>query len=511
MQELAELEEAARSVEKDGASSLLEAHRATEEEQWEQAIDAYDNVVGGEKDGRALYIGASVETRLGRGFAHLMAGHYNAAIRDFVVAQDRWRESLDPVLLLGEAYYLSGDEQETETVFRDFYARTPFRDDAARSIAVLYWFLGEFEKGLGWANLLEQEYLRELTRTVFLAVLKRSPEALRAGEKALEGYPSVENPHGRYGFFLNAVLVGEKRSDAEQILSIVDKLRSSVDGKKDQNLLLYLEGRVLQEEGNYLEAAERFRSAALEDSAAPRPILRLAECLAAAGDSVGSERLLREFLVHDQETSRELWDLWSRICLVDLDMSLADILSVFPRSAARDLVGQETPGSYGEDILWLVEQMDDMGVVRINSGGESYSSAQGIVWGKDRFFLSGQVAPARGSSVDVAAAAGGALYRTGRAFSQKSTARAGYRFPLPVGSYRLTLHSPAVHYEEAGDRVSDVVVEEEVRSWEYGQKVGTGERKCFDVEVRDGFLDIEFVRGLASPIVSAIEISRVER
>ena len=169
------------------------------------------------------------------------------------------------------------------------------------------------------------------------SLVRIDAEALQAGVNCL-AIQGVETVGGRRGLFFNALLRGEKLPDAEQVQRVMEELSLSVQGAKDESLLRYLEGRVLQEAGSVLEAAERFRSVVLEDPVAPRPRLRLAECLSAAGDSSAVESLLREFPVNHHETTRDLWDLWIRICLLDLDMGAGDILSDFRGSSMTEAV-----------------------------------------------------------------------------------------------------------------------------------------------------------------------------
>jgi hypothetical protein len=93
--------------------------------------------------------------------------------------------------------------------------------------------------------------------------------------------------------------------------------------------------------------------------------------------------------------------------------------------------------------------------------------------------------------------------------------RCGYRIPLPVGRYRVTLHNSETYFQEGREqRVFDVIIEGEtvLESHEpLAHGWATAYEDGFDVDVSDGLLDMEFVRRrIQNPQICAIEIRRVQ-
>ena len=87
--------------------------------------------------------------------------------------------------------------------------------------------------------------------------------------------------------------------------------------------------------------------------------------------------------------------------------------------------------------------------------------------------------------------------------------RAGYAIPLPRGRYRVTLHFAEIWFAVPGMRRFDVRIEgsEVLREHEPLSKgFLAADARSFEVEVRDGTLDIEFVRRVEDPAVSGLEI-----
>ncbi len=84
-------------------------------------------------------------------------------------------------------------------MFRHFHDRSHSPDEAARAVAGLYRYFGDYRRGLEWAERIQREHLRELTRMFFLIVLGRNPEAVQAGEKAIEEYPDDAMAYAELG------------------------------------------------------------------------------------------------------------------------------------------------------------------------------------------------------------------------------------------------------------------------------------------------------------------------
>jgi hypothetical protein len=87
----------------------------------------------------------------------------------------------------------------------------------------------------------------------------------------------------------------------------------------------------------------------------------------------------------------------------------------------------------------------------------------------------------------------------------------GYKFVVPNGSYRVTLHFCETFYKEPGKRVFGVNLEEKpaIESLDLFKEVGrnTALVRAFEnIEVRDGVLDVDFVKQTEFPSIAAIAV-----
>jgi hypothetical protein len=104
------------------------------------------------------------------------------------------------------------------------------------------------------------------------------------------------------------------------------------------------------------------------------------------------------------------------------------------------------------------------------------------------------------------------LYQTERYFPAATPGRAPYEVPLPPGRYRVTLHFAEVWHRGSGERVFDILLEGRtvLEGFEPGAAgFATAVRKSFEVDVKDGLLELAFRRRAGHPKVSAIEIERI--
>jgi hypothetical protein len=84
---------------------------------------------------------------------------------------------------------------------------------------------------------------------------------------------------------------------------------------------------------------------------------------------------------------------------------------------------------------------------------------------------------------------------------------------VPPGRYRVRLHFAEVYYREAGKRRFDVLLEgklvlEAFEPVAFGFARARAEER--DVTLEDGLLEIQFVAGIDSPKVSAIEVECIQ-
>jgi serine/threonine protein kinase/tetratricopeptide (TPR) repeat protein len=270
---------------------------------------------------------------------------------------------------------------------------------------------------------------------------------------------------------------------------------------------LYLEARRLQAAGNHEEALERLfrltRDASPEtDPPSIEPWLRLAECHVASGRPAEAERVLRERLA-DVPHDERLWEAWIRTSLVDLALDPRELLESFPDVPAGGGAG----GGRGADIRWLLEGLRDGKPLRVNCGAVEDTPAAGATWSRDRFHRGGVQ---RIHSREIASAAGEErLHEEQRRFPA-GECRAGYRFPLPPGRYRVVLAFAEIDSNVRAPARFDVLIEGEpvLTGLEpIAAGFATAVRKTLDVEARDGFLDIELAAGRGDPSIAAIEIT----
>jgi len=107
----------------------VRAHRAMEEERWQDAIDAQDALVRYERENDPPFAGSSMEILLNRARARLELKEYDDAIEDLSVACGSWTESLEPALLKGKAYFLRGARHQAEKTFKRLVAEAKHPDE----------------------------------------------------------------------------------------------------------------------------------------------------------------------------------------------------------------------------------------------------------------------------------------------------------------------------------------------------------------------------------------------
>jgi hypothetical protein len=289
-------------------------------------------------------------------------------------------------------------------------------------------------------------------------------------------------------------------------------------------LQAYLRARRLQLGGEQRAALEALEALSARDGAAPGPHLHAAECLRDLGDLEGARARLRRALGEGSQVERrrrELWDLWWGLTAIGSPSVEAD-----PASWARVL--SEIPAArpserFAADLRESLEQLSQHGVLRLNCGGETVAGAGGAAWLRDRFFTCGFPFDGGGEPYgapepfceEIAGTEDDALYQTERWFSpdfEAHLAAEGYRIPLPPGDYRVTLHFAEILYRRPQRRLFEVDLEGRtaISPLDIFAEVGFARPLLREVEleVRDGFLDIQFLRSRGEPKVSAIEIRR---
>ncbi len=286
-------------------------------------------------------------------------------------------------------------------------------------------------------------------------------------------------------------------------------LRKSKE-KDSLALAAYLEGRLLQREGKHEEARIKFDAALALDKSRSEPFLRVTECLRAAGNAASAAIRLREILKPRIGDSRILWNFWFAISAVDLKRGIDEILADLATGNGGTL---DQPAA---DLRWLLEELRDRKAIRINCGGDVYKSAGGVIWGRDRFYVSGRLYGEGEKRFEdaVTGTEDDPLYQTERWFPEGEKGKPAYQVPLPPGRYRLTLHFAEIFHREGGKRIFGVALEGKQVMEGYDPFAagfaGADKKTINDVPVEDGLLDIEFLYQVQSPKISALEIELVK-
>jgi hypothetical protein len=167
-----------------------------------------------------------------------------------------------------------------------------------------------------------------------------------------------------------------------------------------------------------------------------------------------------------------------------------------------------------EDVRWLLGALSRREPVRIRSGGGDWTSPAGVSWSRDRFYAAGQLFGNGQGRFEggIQETENDPIYQTERYFQALATHQPGYSVPMPPGRYRVTLHFAEIFHHGPGERVFDILLEGQtvLEAFEPGA-VGfaTAVKKSFEVEVKDGFLEIGFRGRVGHPKVSAIEIEPI--
>ena len=117
------------------------------------------------------------------------------------------------------------------------------------------------------------------------------------------------------------------------------------------------------------------------ESAAIEPAIRIAESLRAAGDPSSKDSDPRTLLEKCSPHDTDFWERWVAIQFLDLGRT--------PAEALDDLPVEKHPSSYASDLRWLLDRLAAAKPIRIDCGGDERQKRDGRLWGRDRFFLSG--------------------------------------------------------------------------------------------------------------------------
>jgi serine/threonine protein kinase/Flp pilus assembly protein TadD len=331
------------------------------------------------------------------------------------------------------------------------------------------------------------------------------PQMLREGENLL-ALSARDAALWSRGLSLIPLLEAELERHRDAELELRERFAALAQSEEERRILAYLDARLLEEDGKAEEAARLYAELAAAERRHAEPHLRHAEHLLARGEARAAEEHLRRVLAGGLDAA-EVWDLWVVIAFRDLAWSAGELLERLPA----------VESGRASDLRWLLETLEAGGAVRINCGGKEHTAASGVAWGADRFFTSGGSVRSDNNYARVAGTGEQALFQAARRFPRAAAGLPGYRLPLPRGRYRVALHFAEIDFDFQGPgrRVFDVLIEGNLALEGYDPvaRAGFATAESVSLEpvpVEDGRLEIELVHRVRDPVVSAVEVERVD-
>ncbi|MEM8901911.1 MAG: malectin domain-containing carbohydrate-binding protein, partial [Bacteroidota bacterium] len=160
--------------------------------------------------------------------------------------------------------------------------------------------------------------------------------------------------------------------------------------------------------------------------------------------------------------------------------------------------------------------LDSRESVRINCGENQEKAFGGYIFEPDMWYVSSNTNALFNDQIGISSTTFDALYKSARS-SQISGEDFGYKIPVENGKYVVYLHFAEIYWGVpggatggAGNRVFSITMEEEVIEETYDILAKTDPGSAFveriEVDITDGFLDMDLIAINGKPIISAIEI-----
>ena len=168
-------------------------------------------------------------------------------------------------------------------------------------------------------------------------------------------------------------------------------------------------------------------------------------------------------------------------------------------------------GAGGSDTAMVtidVAPLEPPFALYLNAGGGAYTTIAGIQYTSDDSYATG--GKKNSTSTPIAGTEDDPLFQTERYGTGSN--KLGYAIAVEPGSYSVSFDFAELSYDAAGQRVFDVLIEGELAFdnldvWaQAGGKFVAYEPPVFMVDVLDGELNIEFVKGVQNPKVSSLTI-----
>ena len=194
-----------------------------------------------------------------------------------------------------------------------------------------------------------------------------------------------------------------------------------------------------------------------------------------------------------------------------LIFSTSPHLSVGPEGEPANPTGNPTPGEALPSFIidnvqvWQKDSYFDLigNAIRINAGGNGFTDNQGNVWDADKYFKNGQNYQI---SSDIGKTNDDALVQSHR--YQKNLS---YGIPLEAGNYQVNLKFTENYFDAASKRIFDVSAEDALKIDNLDVYAEAGGKnmildKSFQVNVQDGFLNLNLNASTDNAMISGIEI-----
>lgn len=150
--------------------------------------------------------------------------------------------------------------------------------------------------------------------------------------------------------------------------------------------------------------------------------------------------------------------------------------------------------------------------LRINVGGNTFTSPSGVVWQQDKWFSNGLIEKLHGGTQNIFGTTNDLLYQTARYDPSASGPPLEYNIPIANGDYTVTLHWADVYgpTQRIGGREFDVIIQGStvLKALDIFRQVGANAalEKSFQVQVTNQKLEISFRHVQENPKLCAIEI-----
>ncbi|WP_161597166.1 CBM96 family carbohydrate-binding protein [Dyadobacter flavalbus] len=176
------------------------------------------------------------------------------------------------------------------------------------------------------------------------------------------------------------------------------------------------------------------------------------------------------------------------------------------------------PNLYDEETITVILKLTDpadVPAIRINAGGDDFTTADGRVFQADAFFNGRRTSFV--GQVDILNTPDDDLYRNTRSDDSFS-----YDIPVQTGVYKVTLHFAEIYWGVFPNRPAidirrkfNVEAEGQIKLDNYSilRKAGaplTAVTETFEVDVRDGFLSLYFRKNADRASVAAIEVEFIK-